>query len=124
MCVYVYMYISLYLYMYMYMYMYNVYVRMHMFRALEVPVARPGRCFSEHVRLLLTVSLRRMKALATSQVKQLWHASQDLEVQGSESRAASREVQGSYGWLCLFGVLAGVLIKQEPYYIFAIRGLN
>lgn len=36
-----------------------------------------AECFSEHVRLLLTVSLRRMKALATSQVKQLWHASQD-----------------------------------------------
>jgi len=36
-----------------------------------------AECFSEHVRLLLTVSLRRMKTLSTEQVKQLWHASQD-----------------------------------------------
>jgi len=34
-------------------------------------------CFSEHVRLLLTVNLRRMKAMATGQVKQLWMVSQD-----------------------------------------------
>ncbi|CAK9096125.1 Hypothetical protein SCF082_LOCUS45148 [Durusdinium trenchii] len=36
-----------------------------------------SECFSEHVRLLLTVSLRRMKTLCTQQVKQLWFASQD-----------------------------------------------
>lgn len=36
-----------------------------------------AECFSEHVRLLLTVSLRRMKGLSTDQVKQLWFASQD-----------------------------------------------
>jgi hypothetical protein len=37
-----------------------------------------AECFSEHVRLLLTVSLRRMKGLSTDQVKQLWFASQEL----------------------------------------------
>merc|ERR1719247_3562508 len=34
-------------------------------------------CFSEHVRLLLTVNLRRMKQMTTAQVKQLWMVSQD-----------------------------------------------
>merc|ERR1719476_854519 len=34
-------------------------------------------CFSEHVRLLLIVNLRRMRVLATKQVKQLWMVSQD-----------------------------------------------
>lgn len=34
-------------------------------------------CFSEHVRLLLIVNLRRMRALTTGQVKQLWMVSQD-----------------------------------------------
>eukprot|EP00421_Protoceratium_reticulatum_P065289 CAMPEP_0168423136 /NCGR_PEP_ID=MMETSP0228-20121227/34152_1 /TAXON_ID=133427 /ORGANISM="Protoceratium reticulatum, Strain CCCM 535 (=CCMP 1889)" /LENGTH=509 /DNA_ID=CAMNT_0008437087 /DNA_START=1 /DNA_END=1529 /DNA_ORIENTATION=- len=36
-----------------------------------------AECFSEHVRLLLIVNLRRMKSLATGQIKQLWIAGQD-----------------------------------------------
>ena len=44
-----------------------------------------AECFSEHVRLLLTVSLRQMKALSTEQVKQLWFASQELLVAGGRS---------------------------------------
>ena len=47
-----------------------------------------SECFSEHVRLLLTVSLRRMKTLCTQQVKQLWFASQDsLQTEGTWSIA-------------------------------------
>merc|ERR1719282_244824 len=34
-------------------------------------------CFSEHVRILLIVNLRRMKALTTKQFKQLWSMGQD-----------------------------------------------
>eukprot|EP00927_Polykrikos_kofoidii_P062684 TRINITY_DN57490_c0_g1_i1.p1 TRINITY_DN57490_c0_g1~~TRINITY_DN57490_c0_g1_i1.p1 ORF type:complete len:527 (-),score=108.34 TRINITY_DN57490_c0_g1_i1:71-1651(-) len=34
-------------------------------------------CFSEHVRLLLVVNLRRLKALTTSHMKQLWLMAQD-----------------------------------------------
>mmetsp|Transcript_50331 Transcript_50331/g.155871 ORF Transcript_50331/g.155871 Transcript_50331/m.155871 type:complete len:440 (-) Transcript_50331:79-1398(-) len=36
-----------------------------------------GECFSEHVRLLLIVNLRRMKLLTSGQFKQLWLATQD-----------------------------------------------
>lgn len=36
-----------------------------------------AECFSEHVRLLLVVNLRRLKALATAQIKQLWLLGQD-----------------------------------------------
>jgi len=45
-----------------------------------------AECFSEHVRLLLTVSLRRMKSLATGQVNQLWLAGQSGFV-GQEQEA-------------------------------------
>merc|ERR1719379_1642934 len=34
-------------------------------------------CFSEHVRLLLIVNLRRMRTLSTGQVKQLWMVAQE-----------------------------------------------
>mmetsp|Transcript_9914 Transcript_9914/g.26962 ORF Transcript_9914/g.26962 Transcript_9914/m.26962 type:complete len:520 (-) Transcript_9914:161-1720(-) len=43
-----------------------------------------SECFSEHVRLLLIVNLRRMKSLATGHLKQLWLVAQD----GPEQAAA------------------------------------
>eukprot|EP00931_Biecheleriopsis_adriatica_P100491 TRINITY_DN75791_c0_g1_i1.p1 TRINITY_DN75791_c0_g1~~TRINITY_DN75791_c0_g1_i1.p1 ORF type:complete len:515 (-),score=103.97 TRINITY_DN75791_c0_g1_i1:34-1365(-) len=62
-----------------------------------------SECFSEHVRLVLTVSLRRMKTLATGQVKQLWFASQEgLSGEAEDKAHATRFVE----WL---GEAAGLL---------------
>jgi len=44
-----------------------------------------SECFSEHMRLLLIVNLRRMKSLTTGHLKQLWLAAQD----GPEESAAA-----------------------------------
>lgn len=46
-----------------------------------------AECFSEHVRMLLTVGLRRLKGLTTAQVKQLWKVAQD----GPSAAAAVHE---------------------------------
>lgn len=52
--------------------------------------AQRTECFSEHVRMLLTVNLRRMRAMTTGQVKQLWMVSQDgtsnMEKLGAHSK--------------------------------------
>lgn len=43
-----------------------------------------AECFSEHVRLLLIVGLRRLKGLLTGQFKQLWMVGQDGPAKASE----------------------------------------
>lgn len=48
-------------------------------------------CFSEHVRLLLIVNLRRLKALSTVQVKQLWMVTQDGTTNEKEIGQLSRK---------------------------------
>lgn len=47
------------------------------FHILAAIASQKSDCFSEHVRLLLIVTLRRMKVMVTSQIKQLWMSGQD-----------------------------------------------
>jgi 2-polyprenyl-3-methyl-5-hydroxy-6-metoxy-1,4-benzoquinol methylase len=51
-------------------------------------------CFSEHVRLLLIVNLRRMRALTTGQVKQLWMVSQNGTEEIDELVAHTKQWMG------------------------------
>eukprot|EP00933_Yihiella_yeosuensis_P078353 TRINITY_DN8972_c0_g1_i1.p1 TRINITY_DN8972_c0_g1~~TRINITY_DN8972_c0_g1_i1.p1 ORF type:complete len:558 (-),score=98.45 TRINITY_DN8972_c0_g1_i1:232-1905(-) len=64
-----------------------------------------AECYSEHVRLLLTVSLRRMKALATGQVQLLWLASQS----GVQKKEDAVMAASLVSWL---GEAAGLLASD------------
>merc|ERR1719450_1021003 len=50
-----------------------------------------AECFSEHVRLLLVVNLRRLKALSTKQVRQLWTVAQDGPTDEADIAKRSKE---------------------------------